>query len=474
MNTHPLDQLDFKSQMPFQLLLANGETLCLTRVLRLLPHRRLVALAEFRDQTVIAKIFFDSARRAKHLSRERAGLQKLMESHIPTPALHFEGQSADHRCAVLIFDYLQEAETLETLWKNKKNVAEVYPILEKMMVELATQHVLGVLQRDLHFKNFLVDQDSISSVREAVRIYTLDGGSITCLPHVLPQSVCLPIIALFLSQCGVGVEEMQWALYQHYAKARGWWVQAADGRALFEAIERHHAKRWKRYEKKIFRNCTDFAAVKHGFFQGVYDRQYTTPPLLAWLANPESVFHDPAGCVLKSGRSSTVIKVTWAGKDYVIKRYNIKHIFHWLRRLYRTTRAAHVWRLSQKLKLFGLPVAEPVAFLEKYRFGLHSVSYYVTTYVKKSSHFDYFTNHVQTLSCLLKNLAKLKIAHGDLKMKNILVNEKEEPVLIDFESAREYASHTRLAAAFRKGVRRLLKNFEQHDHLYQQFKDELT
>src|SRR5205085_4110489 len=118
-------------------------------------------------------------------------------------------------------------------------------------------------------------------------------------------------------------------------------------------------------EKKIFRDCTDFACFRDRRTKGMYDRKYAGPQLMAFLSSPESIFDSPHAIVLKAGRSSTVIKVTLDNRELVIKRHNLKNFWHWSRRMLRSTRAFHSWRLAQKLRLFGVTTARPVTFIEK-------------------------------------------------------------------------------------------------------------
>ena len=327
------------------------------------------------------------------------------------------------------------------MWKNKKSVNDVLPILQSVIVEIATQHVLGVLQHDLHLNNFLLTKK---------KIYTLDGAQIQRVPRLLPKEQSMDNLALFLSQLGVGLEECQEKLFRHYAKARGWLLKTSDVPTLFLLIKKWNALRARRYEKKIFRNCTDFASMKQWHQQGMVDRKYALPQFNQFIRDPESIFNDPASVILKAGRSSTVIKVMLDGKAFVIKRYNLKNAWHRLRRSLRTTRAAVSWRLAQKLQLFGVSCAKPVAFIENKFFGLRGKSYYVTEYISSEHLGNYFEQHqhdvekvdamAEQVARLLKNLAKLEMTHGDLKMTNILINKREEPVLIDLDGASEHAS----------------------------------
>ena len=63
-------------------------------------------------------------------------------------------------------------------------------------------------------------------------------------------------------------------------------------------------------------------------------------------------------------------------------------------------------------------------------------------------------NMVKRISLLLKNVAKVEITHGDLKITNILINAAEQPVLIDLDGAAEHGSLSRLRKAWQNELAR--------------------
>ena len=447
--------------VPYELTLEGGDTLMLHDIIRIIPHRRLVAIGEWQHQTVIAKLFFDKRRALKDIARETTGIRNLEQAHIPTPKLYYEGNCYHDRCGVLLFEYLKEAKTLSSLWEQTSCIDELIPVLKRMMIELATQHVYGILQKDLHFKNFLIQGNLI---------YTLDGASVKVFPKMLRKETCLPSLALFLSQLGVGLEPYQMMLYRHYALSRGWQINVIDEANLLQTIEQHHQARWMRYRKKIFRNSTDFLRIRNKAYRGMAERAYLSDALKAWFDKPDAPFTIRRSILLKEGRSTTVAKVTWHGRDYVIKRNNIKHFVHFLKRLFRTTRAAHAWEMTHKLKLFGVSHAHPVAFLEKRFLCFTSHSYFVSEYIPRVCDELYVEKNVERIVTLFKNINKLNLSPLDLKLNNILVNEKNEPLLIDMDSVREHRSSANLSYRFKKGIKRFLKNFDSRSDLYKQLK----
>lgn len=464
-----LNAVKFNFNAPFRLQLTEGDVFAAESVARLIPKRRLVAYGLWQGKPVVAKLFFDPQHAKRHLEKDRAGVKLLQENRVPTPAIYYHGVSADKRVQVLILERIFEASNLETLWRNKKSANELLPELESVVIELATQHVLGVLQHDMHLKNFLLTEKLI---------YTLDGAQIELFPHLLGKKISMNNLALFLSQLGAGVETYQEKLFRHYAKARGWVIKKEDVSELFLLIRHWDELRWQKFEKKIFRESSDFSCIREWKVFGMYNRS-CGPEFMDFLNHPEMVYDHSTMKMLKNGRSTTVITVRLDNCDYVIKRYNLKHLWHRLRRSLRPTRAMKSWRLAQKLNLFGIRTAKPVAFIEKRFLGLRGQSYYVTEYVSGEHVAEYFTRHrnseektsrmVKSVTDLLKSIAKLKITHGDLKATNMLIDANEQPVLIDLDGALEHASLSSLRNAWRKEIKRLLDNFRDQPSLCEKF-----
>jgi tRNA A-37 threonylcarbamoyl transferase component Bud32 len=291
-------------------------------------------------------------------------------------------------------------------------------------------------------------------------------------------------LALFLAQLGAGHEKYQEQLYAFYAQSRGWVQKSEDLSHVFELIRDYNIKRWQQFRRKIFRESTHFAHIRNKDCDGIIDRCYNGVEFQSFLKNPDAIFNHPGATVLKAGNSATVVKVTLDSHELVIKRYNIKNMWHQLRRSVRATRAAKSWELAHKLNMFGVPTARPVAFIEKKLLGMRSQSYFISEYVSSEHIGEYFNRQrkdevktavmIEKTANLLKLLQKLQMTHGDLKMTNILVNANEQPVLIDLDGAAEYFSMTALQRAWQRETDRLLRNFEDKPDLQEKFRSILV
>jgi tRNA A-37 threonylcarbamoyl transferase component Bud32 len=427
-------------------------------IVRIMPGKRLVAFGSWDDKSVVAKLFYAPRKALRHQTRDAQGIKGLLASGVLTPPIYFQGHSKDKRIQVLIFERIH-GRSLDNVWQEKNSIAEVNTLMHAVIIEGATLHVLGILQHDLHFKNFIVRKKNI---------FMLDGGDVDIVIRPLTKKESLDNLGLFFAQFGVGTEKLQARLFLTYARSRGWLVKDRDLALLKYKVKSWQAYRLSEFKKKLMRNCSAFVRLDNYNTVTMYDRDYESPELLACLKNPDVIFSALDSEILKEGRSATVAKVYLDGRAMVMKRYNVKDSVHWLRRCLRQTRAATGWRLAQCLGLMGISTAKPVAFIEKRFLGLRGRSYLLMDYVHGQHLGEYIADHMQDSDALLlvakkvislfENVAKMQITHGDLKMTNILV-ENGKPIFIDLDGMQEHKIRWFFNRTFRAEIERFMMNW---------------
>ncbi len=460
---------------PFKVTLKDQEqSLLCEHILRVLPGKRMVVLGTWQDKPVVAKLFYQPRKAKYHFEKEKMGVATLLSCRVPTPPLLYASVSNNKRIYVLIFERIVETKSLHDIWQEQTDKSILAPLMHAVVVELATQHVLGIVQRDMHFKNILVTRK---------QLYTLDGANIVAIHRPLGKKASLDHLGLFFAQFGVGTDALQKTLFQSYAASRGWLVKQADTVYLQRCIKKYNRQRWLHYQEKTTRNCSAFVKQRYGQFIFMYDRQHHSSSLLTLLKNPELAFINQTENILKSGRSSTVAKILINNKLMVIKRYNVKNTWHWLRRCFRKTRAAMGWRLAHLLSLFGITTAKPIAYIEKRLLGLHATSYLLMEYIEGEHIGVHLTQHQPDESSLtrlaertvrlIRNLAALGVSHGDLKMTNILV-QRGWPVLIDLDGMQEHPHQRSLSRVYKKEIKRFMHNWQHFPSVYQLFEERFS
>lgn len=448
----------------------DARELCCREIIRHLPGKRLVGRGTWRGKEIVGKIYFHKWHARRHWRRERKGIQALIERKISTPELLYAGSTDDKKIYVLILSAITEAKNLLETWDGAANEQERIALLKRLITTVAQQHDSGVLQHDLHLRNFLKKGDEV---------YTLDGSEITARNCAPSKFKSLDNLGLLLAQLPPRFDENEQQMYIHYAKARGWKYDDRDSATLRVRLSRNRERRKKDYLNKVFRESTAFACKRNKRRYMVFRKASTSAELTALLEDPDALIADGAK-VLKRGRSSTVGVITLGNKRVVIKRYNMKNIWHRLRRAVRRTRAATSWHNSNMLGFYGIDTTPPLAFLE-WRFGpIRGRSYFISEYVEGTRAHEFFDSGkldedemraaAQALKESLNGMARFRIAHGDLKATNIIFSSGK-PVFTDLDAMRQYRTEFWYRRARRKDAERLLLNWREKPEIQALFRD---
>lgn len=432
--------------------------------LRVLPGQRYVARAAWRGQTVLAKLLV-GARAERHFARERDGALLLAQQGLTTPALLEQGL-AEGQGAWLLFAFLDGAHSLDAAWQAVEHEPALSDgqsaVLGEALASIAALHAKGLWQSDLHLDNLL---------RHQRQLYLIDGGGVRAqIPgQPLSRDAVLDNLALFFAQLPTALEPFVEELLVHYLLVNA--EHALPLEALLKATHKARQARVRDYLGKVGRDCTLFA-VESGAAGIKAVRRSHAALLQPLLEDPDAFI--AAGTSLKQGGSATVAKVELEGRAYVVKRYNIKNLAHWLKRCWRPTRAWHSWVEGNRLDVLGIATPQPLAVWEPRRFGLRGRSYLVTEYVEGEDIIARFKAHLGgsppenellALEQLLAAMLRERISHGDLKGTNLLWREGRW-ALIDLDALRQHGGEQSFREAFAKDRARLLRNWPADSALY--------
>ncbi len=198
------------------------------------------------------------------------------------------------------------------------------------------------------------------------------------------------------------------------------------------------------------------------------------------LDDPDAFMRN--GTILKTGNTTTVVRVQSDDCDWVIKRYNIKNPWHALSRSFRPTRAWTSWGNAHLLKIYGIATPRAIAMIEKRIGPLRSTGYYVCDFVAGMHAEDFFQDY--TVSDLIKEQVaenfvhlfelfhKLNICHGDCKATNFLLKGRE-PWVLDLDAMEECVSSVRFKKLSRVDRQRFLSNWQEQPDWQQWFDEHL-
>lgn len=442
--------------LPLQLQL-NGEPLELERLLRVLPGQRYVGLARWRGRAVLAKLLV-GGKAERHFQRELCGARLLAEQGVCTPELLAEGFVAGQG-GWLLFDYLEGAESLWDAWRAVERDALLsgaqQAVLGEALNAIGQLHARGLWQADLHLDNLL---------RQAGQLFVIDGGGVQVetAGQPLSRQRVLENLGVFFAQLPAELEPFTEELLVHYLLANG--EHALPLEALLKEVAKVRRWRLRDYLKKVGRDCSLFAAKIGAFGLSVVRREQDAE-LAPLLGRIDACIE--AGHVYKTGGAATVARVELNGQPLVVKRYNIKHWLHWLKRFWRPSRAWHSWVEGHRLELLGIATPRPLAVLERRWCWLRGRAYLVTEYCGGEDLIARFTPHVDgcppeaelvALDRLFAALIRERISHGDFKGHNLFWDQGRWS-LIDLDAMRQHAGQSAFARAYARDRARFLRNW---------------
>ncbi|HEX5539740.1 MAG TPA: lipopolysaccharide kinase InaA family protein, partial [Methylophilaceae bacterium] len=447
-------------EQPFRLALEDGSVLDAAAVVRVVPGRRIVCRGEWRGQPVYAKLFI--GRQADYYAaRDERGVQALAQAAIRTPPLLYAGALAGGAGVALVFAAITDSVTLQQAWPQA-GPDQRYAWAMALVTEVARHHRENLIQTDLYLKNFLLQGDAI---------YTLDGDGVRPL-NFWHRRRSLDNLARLLSKFdALEIEAWLPSLLQRYADARGW-AADIDLPGMRQRVMRQRRRAVASYvNKKIFRDCTDIHVEAGPRFFLAAARPYLDSNLRQMLAQPDAVMAAMAAR-LKSGNTCTVGVAEVGGRKLVVKRYNIKNLWHGLGRALRPTRAAASWRNAHRLRMLNIATAAPVALLEK-RYGpIRRQAYFVAEYLDAPDVVEFFADArvdadskartATAIAALFYKLYLLNIAHGDFKGNNMKIINGE-PSLIDLDSMRQHRCQRLFRRRHVRDLRRFLRNWQRGD-----------
>ncbi len=467
-NPEALRRAQFDLKLPFTLPLSEVreeavEKLVCRKLLRLIPGKRMVCAALWKEREVVVKFYLDRRNGGRHFKRELAGVRVLTAAGIKTPNLLFHGTVSAGRLPLIIFAEIKPAATLVDLWFSQDEKQLRFKLLERVCAVIAGHHVAGLLQSDIHWSNFLFSNDDL---------FTIDGDAVESknAGRALGRKSSLANLALFLAEPYPGIDEHLERLWQSYCGCRDWSIEPRELERLRVQIGGHRRKKVDKFVTKSLRNCTAFVARREAGFYTLLDRTYQGGDLERLLHHPDELLAD--GEILKAGNSATVVRINIDGRDLVVKRYNIKNFTHAFRRCFRPSRAFVSWKMGQRLNWWRIATPKPVAMLEKRSFGLRSTAYFISEYVAGSSAYDHIRRPdisaaelekwLRQFAVLLTQLRNLGLSHGDFKATNFLCGSDSKLYLLDLDAMRSWARpESGFKVAVSRDYRRLLANW--HD-----------
>ena len=199
--------------------------------------------------------------------------------------------------------------------------------------------------------------------------------------------------------------------------------------------------------------------------QAQFISRYDTPLLQLLLQKPDGPFKDIDATIIKDDAKTSLALTSFDGRQFVIKRYNIKNLFHRVRLIFKPARAKNNFFFARRLGSVGINAVRPVAWVQEIRLGLRARSWFIYEHVDDATCADTLTDASdptvvdRVIQTVTENLSKMRehlLSHGDMKPSNILVTS-DEVVLLDLDAMRQHRSLLKCEKALGKDVARWMR-----------------
>jgi tRNA A-37 threonylcarbamoyl transferase component Bud32 len=440
-----------KIATPFELILGKTTFHC-TEVLRMLPKKRIVLKANNGEKQVVIKLFASAEKGEREVNKELRGHALAKAAGVKVADL-VASYTDEQDYYAIAYDFIENSEAFanDNVRKNLECAANVLEMLVKM-------HEHGIYQQDIHLDNVLLKSD---------KTYLIDLGSVECEAEgkALSQSKSLNNLALFVAQFYPLEQPTLIPLLKVYYQARSWQWNDDEQAYFLKTLKTTWQRRKQNYLKKCFRDCTMTVYGDDFSTEYAFRRDYFQSGVSDFINNIERLMSK--GEKLKAGNSATVVKVIVDGKSVVIKRYNVKNLWHLVRRCLRQSRAAVSWRNANLLEFINLSTLKPVGFIENRKGWFRHTSYFISEYQESEELLDVYQQRQPTeaelkqIKTIFDLMQETKISHGDLKAQNLLIDPQGNVVLIDLDSMQEHRSEPSFHKAFNSDKKRFLRNWKE-------------
>ncbi len=453
--------------MLFDVRLADGSTLVIDEIVRVVPNKRLVCKAVWNQTRVYAKMFI-GANAKRYAQRDAQGVQALIDANIATPALLHAGNFDAH--AVLIFKAIDDAKNAETLYQDlyvSQQQVQRLDLMLRLSTIVAQLHTANLQQTDLYFKNFLIDAETT---------YAIDGDGIQTFSSLFNKQKKHRNLATLFSKMDALDHQCIAACYAHYCTLTAKRFAPKDLAIIHDLTLKIRQKVASAYaDKKVFRTCTDVKVTQN--FERYFAVASNFNAVHLNIEQLDDALLNPQNR-LKSGNTCTVGKAFIANQSVVIKRYNIKYFWHGLKLSVSQSRAAKSWANAHRLAILNIATAKPLALVEA-RFGfLKRKAYFVTQYLDAPYIAEFFALSIDESSkakvadetaWLFYKLYLLRISHGDCKASNIKIVDVK-PVLIDLDSMQAHTYACWFEKKHDKDLKRFMQNWANNPEITAIFK----
>lgn len=243
--------------------------------------------------------------------------------------------------------------------------------------------------------------------------------------------------------------------------------------SLRQLVQSARLVRWYRIAPGLYRNTEQVRRLRRPGHVIVQKRRLVAPDWQAFTDDPDGWM--ARGEMIKDGDTTTVVRITLAGQDCIVKRYNLIDAAHALKRAPQPSRAWRHWYHAHRLLTLGVWTPEPLLVMER-RYGpLRRQAWLVTEAVEGRNLLQDIGRLEQpdARGFVLEQfrdwfafMRRHRVNHGDLKISNF-ISRPEGLVVLDLDGMRWPAGPGRFGRGFRRDASRFMRNWQGRPALHE-------
>jgi len=357
----------------------------------------------------------------------------------PPIALGVEKRRGFYRRTYFITEAVPESMTLKEYMERHAGERDAARrLVDGFAAFAAGIRRVGIMHSDFHWGNVLV------VIRDSAPcFYLIDLHNVTLLPRPIRDGGVSNLALLNASFFGkiparTHLDFLRVYLKDMLRKRKDFFRFRNRVRSKTEKLL---ARRWKKHAGRSLHVNKYFAAVAVNGLRGYARRDGRMSGVLRLMQSPDGLFAEPQAAVIKDSRttSSLVRRERDGICGFHLKRFNIKSPLYGLVNSVRLSRARKGWYAAHGMLARDVPTPRPIMYLEqRSRTGLLGRSYLLTELIPSALTLeDYiaarFTglSHIRKLELVREIAVRVRtmhergIGHGDLKAKNVLVQERD-------------------------------------------------
>lgn len=394
-------------------------------------------------------------------------------------AMAWEHRRRTSGSSLLITEAVADAHPLQEYWRESRlDRVSAENLIDSLARLIARAHQGGFQHGDMHPGNILVRGRG-----GACELFFVDLHRVHTGRRVLPHHAIANLAQLnqWFRRNATRSQRLRFlASYIRYRDqfgqvsplARNWPIDLRK-LTLDLAIQadRHANRLWSKRDRRSMRSSRYYARVcpapawrGHALLQSKHPETgsgrtltFTTRQWNEWLGDPLSWVDPARRTLLKDSHTATICKARLEGVespiDVVVKRSLARNGWKTLAQMFGPSRNMRSWRMGHKLRNRDLPVATPLAVVERFALGLvRKDSIMMTEFVNDAVDLEAFlTRHIASLPVdrqravkdrlieevvrLLKAFHERGFVHRDMKAPNLMVRWEppyDAPVSLTF------------------------------------------